>query len=109
MPAQEKRLLMKGYSVIWLALVCLCVIPSSAQVRRRQNSGAAFRAKAGFYVQFEMCHACAFPDWQKHTATTLAGTVGAILVSDEGDHYSEQGYATLRSIRLRKIRNNEDC
>src|SRR5260370_33507559 len=102
MAAQEKRLLMKGHSVIWLALACLCVIPSSAQVRRRQNSGAAFRAKAGFYVQFEMCHACAFPEWQKHTATTLAGTVGASLVADHRGHYSEQGYAALRSIVLRK-------
>lgn len=93
-------------SVLAIVLMSLSVVPCSAQGRKKQSRATASRAKPGFYIQFEMCHACAFADWQKYTASALARAAVPALVSDDiSSHYTEQGYWTLSSIRLRRIRN----
>lgn len=66
----------------------------------------ASRAKPGFYIKFDMCHACAYAVWQKDTISALARAGIKAFVSDViRSHYTEQSYWTLKSLRLRRVGN----
>lgn len=65
-------------------------------------------AKAGFYIQFWMCHACAYGSWQKDTISALGRAgIQALVSDDKSSHYTEQSYWPLRSIRLRNVKNED--
>lgn len=61
-------------------------------------------AAPGFYIQIEMCHACAYPDWQKEAASALAKAGVAAFASDDiVSHQSNQRFVVLKILPLRKI------
>ncbi len=64
---------------------------------------------SGFYISFEMCHACAYIGWQRDVVSALgkAGVKG--LVSDDvSSHYAPQSYWTLKTLQLRGVKKGED-
>ena len=100
---------MKRYAC-WLVGLLLFVtafnLSSLAQVRGRKHTRVTTSAaKPGFYIQFEMCHACAYWGWQKDIISAFGRSGSQAFVSDDiSSHYSEQSYWTLRSLRVRRGR-----
>jgi hypothetical protein len=97
---------LRGCWLIGLVLIAVLFTLSSGQVRRRQSRVTASPAKPGFYIQFDMCHACAYGGWQKDAVSALGRAGVQAFVSDDiSSHYTEQSYWTLKSVRLRRVRN----
>ncbi len=66
-------------------------------------------AKPGFYVQFSMCHACAYKGWQAEVASALAGSgVKASACDAPSSHYTPRQYASLKTLRLRQPQQEEE-
>lgn len=93
-------------------LMATTLSQSSAAQRRstRQVRATAFPAKPGFYIQFAMCHACAYVGWQKDTVSALSKAGVQAFVSDDpasgyGYYDTEQPYSTRegRPLRLRRV------
>lgn len=100
---------MKRYAyclTVWFLLMATALSPSSAAQGRnaRQTRVKAFPAKPGFYIQFNMCHACSYYGWQKDTVSALGKAGVQALVSDDPlSHHTEQRYQALQSLRLRRV------
>jgi hypothetical protein len=89
---------LRGCWLIGLVLIAVLFTLSSGQVRRRQSRVTASPAKPGFYIQFDMCHACAYGGWQKDAVSALGRAGVQAFVSDDiSSHYTEQSYWTLKS------------
>jgi hypothetical protein len=65
-------------------------------------------ANAGFYISFEMCHACAYIGWQRDIVSALGKADIKALVSDDvRSHYTPQPYWTLNTLQLRGAKKAE--
>jgi hypothetical protein len=58
----------------------------------------------GFYIQIDMCHACAYPDWQKEAASALGRYgVQAFASDDIQTHATNNPFYDLKVLPLRTI------
>lgn len=82
----------------FLASLKLLFILASVPVVTGQVKARTFRAKPGSFIQFQMCHACAYANWQKETVVALRTAIEAFVSQDSSAHYTEQRYWVLPSL-----------